>query len=164
MRRLLIGGAVVVACLTAAWLLAPNRKVTTSMPSPDGRWEAELLDTEWGILPAIDRNFHVRIVRCDGDAQTVFMSPDQSPSSVGNERFLWSSDSTRLLVVGRRFYVRKSVRLKNDESLYFMYDLPSGQVWCNYDEQCGHPTFGMADLSGYDFGEELLLAEDATAE
>ena len=83
------------------------------------------------------------------------MSPDESPTGIGSERFLWSKDSKRLLLVGKCFWVREGVQLESGEFLYFLYDVPSGQVWCNSDHR--GPPFGPNELAGYDFGESLTL-------
>jgi len=83
------------------------------------------------------------------------VSPDESPLGIGSERFLWSADSKRVLLVGKRFWVREGVQLVGGEFLYFLYDVPSRQVWCNSDSQ--GPPFGPNELAGYDFGESLTL-------
>ncbi len=98
----------------------------------------------------------MRIEEAGGASRTVFTSPDEPPSGIGQERFLWSKDGTRLLLVGKRFWVRDEAKPADGECLYFLYDVPSGRVWCNSDKQ--GPPFGTAELAGYDFGEELTLA------
>lgn len=157
--RLLICAAVGFMCLVAAlFIVASREEVTTSMPSPDGWMRAILVDRP--NLPSIDRNFRVRIERVDGVAETVFTSPDEAPSGIGSERFLWSKDGTRLLLIGKRFWVRDGVKLRSGEVLYFLYDLRSEKAWCNSD--CGYggfEPFGMAELTGYNFGEALSLCE-----
>lgn len=129
------------------------KEITTSLPSPDRRWRAILVDHPYRV--SIDRNFHVCIEDPDGVSRTVFTSPDETPLGIGSERFLWSNDSRRLLLVGRRFYLRQGVQLTTGESLYLLYDLPSGKTWCNSDQQ--GPPFGPEELVGYDFGESLAL-------
>jgi hypothetical protein len=51
--------------------------------------------------------------------------------------------------------VRDSVELDTGEFLYLLYDLPSGKIWCNSDQE--GPPFGANELDGYDFGEPLML-------
>src|SRR5688500_12577385 len=63
--------------------------VTTAATSPDGTLRAEIVDRR---LHFIDRNFRLRIVDAAGQATVVFTSPDESPSGIGQERLLWSSD------------------------------------------------------------------------
>ena len=141
------------AVLIIVLSILDRREVTTSLLSPDKRLRAVLLDRPHSS--AIDRNFEVRIEEAGAAPRTVWMSPDESPLGIGTERFLWSSDSKRLLVVGKTFWVRKGVELADGESLYFLYDVPSGQVWCNSDSE--GPPFGPQELAGHDFGESLTL-------
>ena len=130
--------ALVVGLLLAVLFAALRLEETTSLWSPDQRLRAVLLDRPH--FPSVDRNFVVRIEETEGVSREVFMSPDESPSGIGSERFLWSKDSTRLLLVGKRFWVREGVQLESGEFLYFLYDVPSGQVWCNSDHR--GPPFG----------------------
>ncbi len=146
--------AVVVAALLLAGLLAALRsEETISLVSPDQQLRAVLLDRPH--FPSIDRNFTVRIEDAKGASRKIFVSPDESPLGVGSERFLWSTDSRRLLLVGKRFWVRAGVQLKGGECLYLLYDISSGRVWCNSDQR--GPPFGPDELAGYDFGENLTL-------
>jgi len=128
------------------------RHVTTSLMSPDQHLRAVLLDAR---LHGLDRNFAVCIEETGGDSRRIFGSPDEAPSGIGSERFIWSKDSKGLLLVGSRFYARKGVQLASGEHLYLLYDRPSGKVWCNSD-MIG-PPFGPDELKGYDFGEDLTL-------
>jgi hypothetical protein len=149
---LAITGAVLVSgfCMLV-WAMGTST-VTTSAVSPDGQYRAELLDRKAHM---IDRNFRVRVVDADGRPRIVFDSPDESPNGIGQERFLWSQDGQRLLLVGHRFWVRDGAELTNGELLYLLYDVESGAVWCNSDQQ--GPPFDLAELEGYDFGETLTL-------
>jgi hypothetical protein len=126
--------------------------VTTAATSPDGTLRAEIVDRR---LHFIDRNFRLRIVDAAGKATVVFTSCDESPNGIGQERLLWSSDGRRLLLVGRRFWVRGDAKLKSGESLYLLYDVPSGRVWCNSDQE--GPPFGEKELADYDFGEVFVM-------
>ena len=126
--------------------------VTASATSPDGRLRAEIVDRR---LHFIDRNFRLRIVDPKRMATVVFTSPDESPRGVGHDRLLWSSDSRRLLLIGPNFWVREEAKLKSGESLYLLYDAPSGSVWCNSDQD--GPPFGEGELAGYDFGESMAM-------
>jgi hypothetical protein len=126
--------------------------MTTSAASPDGQYRAELVDRR---IHTIDRNFRIRIMDSMGKSQVVFLSPDENPLKIGQERFLWSQDGKRLLLLGRGFWVRKGAELANGESLYFLWDAPSGHTWCNSDQR--GPPFDISELEGYDFGETLEL-------
>ena len=140
-----------IAFFAAFFALITWPVVTTAATSPDGALRAEIVDRR---LHFSDRNFRLRIVDAKGQAKVVFRSPDESPGGTGQERLLWSSDGRRLLLIGRRFWVRGEAKLESGESLYLLYDVPSGRVWCNADVE-GTP-FGEQELAGYDFGEELV--------
>lgn len=132
-------------------ILTPQQ-ITTSLTSPDQKLRAVLLDARFHL---IDRNFAVCIEETRGTSRRIFRSPDEAPSGIGSERFIWSKDGKRLLLVGSRFWARKGVELASGEHLYLLYDAPSGKVWCNSD-QVG-PPFRLDELKGYDFGEDLTL-------
>jgi hypothetical protein len=133
------------------WALSQTQ-ITTAAYSPDGQHRADLVDRK---LHMIDRNFRIRIVELSGSSQFVFHSPDENPLNIGQERFLWSQDGRRLLLVGRGFWVRKGAELANGESLYFLWDAASGKSWCNSDQR--GPPFDITELEGFDFGENLEL-------
>jgi hypothetical protein len=137
--------------LLLAFRFLTASQVTSSAASPNHRFRAEVVDRSF---PSIDRNFQLRIVDGDGNWRTVFRSPDEPPSGIGQERLLWSEDSQRLLLVGK-FWGRESAQLANGECLYLLYDLASGQVWCNSDQQ--GPSFDPKELEGFDFREPLTM-------
>jgi hypothetical protein len=146
-----IGALTLAFFLSLVWLMSIS-EVTASAMSPDGRMRAEVVDRSF---PRIDRNLRIRIVDDKGDAQVVFTSNDEPRSGIGQDRLLWSSDGQRLLLVGKKFWVREGVELTAGEFLYVLYDLPSGKVWCNSDHD--GPPFGLEELEGFDFGEPLTL-------
>ncbi len=149
------GSVAATAGVLAAFVMTarPRLQETASSLSPDGRLRAVLLDPRSPFQ--VDRNFMVRIDEAGGASRTVFRSPDESPRGIGHDRLLWSRHSTRLLLVGKRFWVRGAAKLADGECLYFLYDVPSGRIWCNSDVT--GPAFGTAELAGYDFGEDLVL-------
>jgi hypothetical protein len=105
----------------------------------------------------IDRNFVVRVEDCQThDSFVIFSSPDEG-MPIGSERFLWSKDSAQLLLVGKHFVVHEGAELETGESLYLLYDVASGVVWCNARQQSSFASFGLAELAGHDFGEEFGL-------
>jgi hypothetical protein len=135
---------IAIGIFAMVWLLTLSY-VSASAVSPDGTLRAEIVDRSFQF---IDRNFRVRIVDGKGIARTVFRSPDESPSGVGQEQLLWSADGNRLLLVGK-FWVREGAELANGKCLYLLYDIPSGQVWCNSDQRVGS-GFDREQLEGFD--------------
>jgi hypothetical protein len=130
-----------------------RRETTTSLLSPDEGLRAVLVESSPRF---IDRNFRVYLESTDSHTlREIFRSPDEG-MPIGSERFLWSRDGKRLLLLGRHFFVEKGAQLPNGELLYLMYDIPSGRIWCNA-KQSGRGRFGSDELAGCDFGEPLLL-------
>ncbi len=121
---------------------AVRMQTTQTSLSPDERFRVRILDHG---LPTIDRNFEVRVER-DGKETTIFYSPDQDPSSHGRERIVWSEDGKRFVILGRGFYVRDPPKSREEEVLYLMYDVDSGKLWCNADQQTAFPPFTCKDL------------------
>lgn len=127
-----------------AWSHRGERVTLTSL-SPDDALRVRLVE-----LPnRIDRNFELRLEdlrKPDGGTRTVFRSPDEGRPE-GSERIVWSKDGSRFLLLGRHFYVHGNARLPSGESLYLMYEVPSGRVWCNAQQVSGVPSFSLQDVS-----------------
>ena len=151
-RGLIVVVGLLVAFYAVVGAVLSLSTVTTAATSPDGTLRAEIVDRRVNFL---DRNFRLRIVDAAGKATVVFTSPDENPRGVGHDRLLWSRDSRRLLLVGRNLWVRDEAKLKSGESLYLLYDVPSGRVWCTSDQS--GPPFGEEELAGYDFGEAMVM-------
>jgi hypothetical protein len=95
----------------------------------------------------IDRNFEVRLERLtDRSVVTLFRSPDEGRPE-GSERVVWSPDGKQFVLVGRHFFVREGVQLPTGESLYLLYDVPSGKLCCNSRQQTDYPGFGLAEVT-----------------
>lgn len=145
-----------VAVLSFYLGLSPARgRMTTMLLSPDEKQQVMLLERS---VPHIDRNFQIRL---NGDI--IFLSPDEGRPR-GSERFLWSRDSSNLLLVGRHFFIAKDldVELTTGESLYLLYNVPTQQIWCNA-SQVGNDRFDFEDIADIEFGESLVpksLKED----
>ena len=123
-------------------------RVTTMLLSPDEKQQAVLL--ERSISP-IDRSFKIRL---NGDI--IFWSPEEG-YPIGSERFLWSRDSSNLLLVGRHFLIANDldVELTTGESLYLLYNVPTKQIWCNT-SRVRHERFDFEDIADIEFGEPLV--------
>ena len=95
----------------------------------------------------IDINFRIRVQRIDQflvtSSEVIFDSPDEGGLQ---GRFIWAKDGSRFVLVGSKFYVNEKAILPNGEKLYLMYDVQSGQVWCNAAWQKKFPPFSPADL------------------
>ena len=134
-----------------AWQHITRREITTTRLSPDESMRAVLVEKNRHY---IDRNFDILLeLRAQKKVKTIFSSPDEG-RPVGTERFLWSKDNKRLLLIGRRFITNGRGLLKTGECFYFLYDVPSGRAWCNSHQQKLSP-FGIEELSGFNFGEEF---------
>ena len=126
-----------------------RQSVTLISLSPDDRSRVHLIETNgW-----IDRNFQLRLERLDGrliggPIETLFPSPDED-IPIGSERILWSPDSRRFVLVGRHFLTRDGTPRMGGESLYLLFDLESGKLWCNASQQSGpgYPTFEARDAA-----------------
>ena len=57
----------------------------------------------------------------------LYHSPDEG-TPYGTERLIWSRDGTKLLLVGRHFFVKDDLFLDNGDQLYFLYVGRIGQV------------------------------------
>ena len=122
------------------------RTTTTSRLSPDETIRARLLEGP-GSLSLI-RNFSIRLEDLARDkVATIFRSPDEG-GPPGTERLIWSKDGTKLLLVGRHFFVKEDLFLDNGDQLYFLHDLPTGKSWCNSAEATPPAAQGRSGPGG----------------
>ncbi len=130
-------------------------RVTTTRVSPDETLRVRLVEA--GVDWYIDRNFVVRLDRLEtGGTETIFRSPDESPVHKGTERFIWSKDGTKVLLVGRHFDVHDDLFLDNGDQAYFLHDVKAGQSWINSEMIRSSPL--TADLiAGIEFTEPVIL-------
>ncbi len=128
--------------------------------SPDDRWEVQLLEIRPKL--AIDRNFVLRVKDNKlGTSKDIFSSPDEGRPE-GSERFIWSDDSTRFLLAGRHFFANtETPTLPNGDALYLMYDVKTGELWCNA-SQAHFKPFTAADVELIRWREPLILAAPTT--
>jgi hypothetical protein len=125
---------------------------TLTSLSPNDAIRIHLVD-----LPGlIDRNLELKLESLeDHTVRTIFYSPDEGRPT-GSERIIWSADGSRLLLVGRHFFLKeRDLKLPSGDSLYLMYDVPSGRLWCNSEQQ-DKPPFSLADLRDFQWVEMRL--------
>ena len=80
-------------------------------------------------------------------AKTIFRSPTEGKPSSG-DRIIWSRDSERFVIIGRRFRVPPQAKLPRGAALYLLYDRKSGRLWCNASRASRrYQAFGLKQLS-----------------
>lgn len=131
-RPILIFGAGAIIAIGVKALL-PEERVTLVSLSPDERYRVRMVE-----VPAfIDRNFELRLEDLkEGMISTIYTSPDEG-RPIGSERIVWSRDSARFLLLGRRFSSGVLLPETGELAAYLMYDVTAGEAWCAADErQC----------------------------
>lgn len=126
--------------LRSSWLF--DWPVTATSLSPDMAWRVTLAER-----PAfIDRNFelHLEDMRTK-QIRIVLVSGDEGRPT-GSERIVWSADSSRFLVLGRRFYALQGAPLASGEQLYAMMDVRSGKIWSNSGTHRDMPRFALHEV------------------
>ena len=128
MRQRLLFVVVVAALAVIAGFALTDRSATTLVSlSPNEKLRVRLVELAWRL----DRNFELELEDvASGRTMVIFRSPDEG-LPIGSERVFWSRDSSRLLLVGRHFFVAGDVRTSTGEALYFLYDVRTGRAWCN---------------------------------
>ena len=122
-------GLLIVALVGVGYALVPGRSVTCALVSPDGRWEARLVEDRLQRI-SIDRNFEVWLVSpSTGERTVLYDSPDEG-RPVGTEQFYWSDDSRYLLLAGKQFFVDEEIELADGRLAYWLYDAESREQWC----------------------------------
>jgi hypothetical protein len=130
----------------ATWIVALSACVNETRltsDSPDGTARVELVDRAGPL--AIDRNFLLYAQSPIGSTETVlFLSPDEGPP--GTERIVWSRDSRRFVVLGKKFFAYGEP-LVGGEQLYLLYDRETGEMWCNAKQRSDLPSFYLDELT-----------------
>ena len=160
---------VLVAAIGGVWLGAAGTRLvgndtTTRSLSPDDVWRVSLVEISPKVN--IDRDFTITLEELAHDRrptqETLFKSPDEG-RPVGSERFIWSKDSTYVLLVGRRFTVAQDIAVGNGEQAYFLYHVPSKRSWCNARQVNWLPAITPEILGAIDFVQPLTLRGGAAA-
>lgn len=139
------------------WIIAPFFRdgLTAQGLSPDDRYRAMLVEKLPGV-PKLDRNFAIRLEElASGKISTIFDSPDEG-IPIGSERFIWSKDSTYLLLTGRHFWsLTSDIPLRDGSQAYFLYHLPSNAGWCNATQCSTYPRLTRDGLTKAGFADDL---------
>jgi hypothetical protein len=126
-------------------------EVSLRSTSPDGKYQVYLVE----FTVFIDRNFKVRLTElATRKTRTLFSSPDEG-RPVGTERVVWSKDARRFVLLGRQFFTKEEAHLPTGEQLYLMYDLSTGELWCNARQQSQYPAFGAKELAEVEWNERI---------
>ncbi len=129
----------------------PEDGATARSVSPNGKYCIILAEHKGRN---IDRNFDVLVSEQGSKWKVIFTSPDEG-SPPGTERFLWSSDSRYVLLVGRNFFVvKKGESLESGELLYLLLDVQTGKIKCNARQDESYPRFEIPDVSRLTWASE----------
>ena len=129
-----------------------GERMTTSRLSPDETLRASLIER-----PAEDRRFQIRVENLvTGESSIVFRSPDEG-QPYGTERLIWSTDGTKLLLVGRHFFVKEDLFLNIGDQAFFLHDVPTGRGWCNSEAPVPFPPLKAEMIEGVEFIEPVRL-------
>ena len=134
-------------CRRSDWPPKATRTTIIST-SPDKTSEIALVEH----AERFDRNFFlvVKTSASETNGLVIFESPDEG-SPPGTERFLWSSNSAYVLLLGRRFFIPTACKTSEGEFLYLMYALSNGCIWCNSEQQNLYPAFRFSDIADKGF-------------
>jgi hypothetical protein len=148
----LLVGLVVLSVICLEIYFTPRDTLVSN--SPDGDYK--IIVREGGRT--IDRNFDVVLVdRKTGVERVIFKSFDQTPT-IKRERFVWTLDSSKVALIGDRYFVTPEANLANGEIVFLMYDVKSDKVWCNADDDPRYEHISARQAVGI-FGKELQREE-----
>ncbi len=141
------------SCRVIDWFSA--REVTTSRLSPNETSRVRLVDFRTHL---IDRNFSIQLEQLETGATVDLLpwSPDEGEPR-GTERFLWSKDGTKVLLVGRHFFVRDDMFLDNGDQAYFLHDFKANRSWINSSQDERLPALTADLIAGVEFTEPVVL-------
>jgi hypothetical protein len=121
-----------VVLLLVACFEPPGTDASLISESSMGAYRVTLLE----LTGRMDRNFEIWLERkADGFKTNIFRSPDEG-RPIGTERIIWSRDHSQFVLVGQHFLVDDGPRIPI-ETLYLLYDIPTGKLWCNASQATG---------------------------
>jgi len=130
-----------------------GRSTTVSRLSPDETMLARLI--EISLTQSLGRHFKVQI-----QSKDIFVSPEEEEAGLpGTERLIWSKDGTKLLLVGRHFFVKDDLFLESGDQLFFLYDVLTGRGWCNSEAPVPFPPLKAEMIEGLEFTEPVILKQ-----
>ena len=136
------------------WLT--EERVTTSRLSPDETLRAVLVELHVNIQ--LDRNLSIRLDRRKPhDTVNLLQSSNDEGKPAGSERFVWSKDGSKLLLLGRHFYVRDDLLLDTGDQAYFLHDRRAGRSWINADVYGRLPPLTADLIAAIDWAEPVVL-------
>lgn len=93
------------------------------------------------------RRFEIWLERVkDGYKTNIYRSPHETPG-FGTERIVWRDDHSQFVVIGRNLFVNNPPIVPM-ETLYLLYDLPTGKLWCNSIEG-NHRPFSETNIQAW---------------
>ena len=135
-RSRILWVAVAIACAVALvvvfgfWV---RDRDTLVSDSPDGAYRAIVRERMPRL--SIDRNFRLYLVdRKTGAQRLIFTSDDQS-TLINRERLIWNEDSSRIALIGDRYFTVPEANLPNGEIVFLVYDVVRQKLWCNTDAE-----------------------------
>jgi len=142
------------ATIVVGWLR--SEQVTTCRLSPDETLRVWLVELHSNLK--LDRNLAVRLenLKTQETRDLLPFSPDEGTPE-GTERFVWSKDGTKILLVGRHFFVRDDMMLEGGNQAYFIHDIQVGRSWINSADNDRFPPLTADLLAGVEFTEPVVL-------
>ena len=133
---------------------------STMSVSPDEEHRIVLIELT-PRLPRLDRNFKI-VLETLGEhglgaigSELLFHLPD-SDTPVGTERFIWSKDSTYVLLVGKHFFVQPDLPISGGGQAFLLYHLPTRRSWHKKEQFLeGKPELTKEVLQGIEFEQPL---------
>jgi len=121
---------------------ATKAEITLRSLSPDDSRRVTLRE----LKVFLDRNFVLELEDLKANSHsTIFRSPDEG-FPAGSERIIWSTNSDRFLLLGRKFMVFEDAVMTNGEQLYLLYEIGTGTLRCNAVQQRTYARFTTNDL------------------
>ena len=157
-------GAALVAALSAGvtWTATKSRtyfiaeKVTTCRVSPDDLMRVWLVELHSHIQ--LDRNVAIRLEDINRmETVDLLKSSPNEGFPAGSERFVWSVDGSKVVLVGRHFFVREKLDLASGEQIYFLHDLKAHRTYLNSAGETGFLPLTADLLAGVEFTEPIAL-------
>jgi len=143
----------------ARWLDPSSRiEVTTTRLSPDETRRARLTEVT-GFWSGGDRKAAVQAENLVTHKIELVLSAgfDAMGQPPGTERFVWSKDGTKFLLVGRHFFVEDDLTLATGDQVYLLHDVITRESWVNSDQNHNCPPLTANLITGVEFTEPVVL-------
>ncbi len=130
MKKIIICFLFSLTLVIAGYFYLFSNKVLEQSISPNHKWKVNIKSPKFMIL-LLDLHYYIFLDNLEtNEEKRIWESPDENENK--EFRIIWSKDGNKFLVLGKNLILsNKELLYPTGEQIYFLFDIPSGEKWCN---------------------------------